>query len=353
MTDPVFFVPSRQFTAGEIAELTGAEIRTPERAANVVVALSSADQGGPGTLIFIDGKRSGSGLRHVEAAAILCTAEAAAALQSAPAAILVSSHPQRDFAAVGRLMFPVSVRPAALTGEGGISSAAHVDPLARLEPGTIIEAGAVIGPDVEIGRGTVVAANAVIGASCRIGRDSHIGPGVVIQNALIGDRVILHAGAHVGQDGFGFVAGRAGPEKIPQLGRVVIQDDVEIGANTTIDRGALSDTVIGEGTKIDNLVQIAHNVRIGRFCLIAGQCGLAGSTTLGDGVMLGGRAGVSDHVTIGSGAAVAAASGVMHDVPPGERWAGAPARPVKEFFREVAMIRKLAGNRASKGQGDD
>lgn len=353
MTDPVFFEPSRQFTAGEIATLTGAEIRTPERAANVVFALAPANQGGAGTLVFVEGRRNAAGLEHVEAAVLLCTEDVADLARTISAAVLVSRHPHRDFAAVGRLMFPTAAQPAAMTGETGISAAAHVHPQARIEPGAVIEAGAVVGPGVEIGRGTVVSPNAVIGASCRIGRDSHVGPGVSVQNALIGDRVILHAGVCIGQDGFGFVAGRTGPEKVPQLGRVVIQDDVEIGANSAVDRGALSDTVIGEGTKIDNQVQVAHNVRIGRFCLIAGQCGISGSVTLGDGVMLGGRAGIADHVTINSGAAVAAASGVMHDIPAGERWAGLPARPVKEFFREVAMIRKLAGRRAKQGHGDD
>ena len=140
------------------------------------------------------------------------------------------------------------------------------------------------------------------------------------------------------------------PEKIHQCGRVVIQDDFEIGENTTVDRGALSDTVIGEACKIDNLVQIAHNVRIGRACLIAALCGISGSVTLGDGVMLGGSVGLADHITVGSGAAIAARSGVMNDVPPGERWAGAPARPIKDFFREVAAIRKLTGDKAAKGQ---
>ena len=147
----------------------------------------------------------------------------------------------------------------------------------------------MIGPLAAIGAGTIVAPNAVIGRFCQIGRDCYVGPGASIQYALIGNRVIIHAGAKIGQDGFGFVAGARGPERIPQIGRVVIQDDVEIGANTTIDRGAMADTIIGEGTKIDNLVQIAHNVRIGRGCIIAGHCGISGSVTMGDYVMLGGR----------------------------------------------------------------
>lgn len=348
MSDPVFFAPSRRYTADEIAVLTGAELRTPERAGNHISRLAPAGEGGPDTLIFIDGKRHASLLDGSDAAALLCTDDVAH-LARGGMAVLVSRHPQRDFAAVGRLLFPTAVRPAPLSGETGISAAAHIHASAMIEPGAIVEPGAVIGPEAEIGSGTLIAPNAVIGAGCRIGRDGYVGPGASVQNALVGNRVVIHGGARIGQDGFGFVAGRAGPEKIPQIGRVVIQDDVEIGANTAIDRGAMSDTVIGEATKIDNLVQIAHNVRIGRACLIAALCGISGSVTLGDGVMLGGGAGLADHVSVGAGAAIAAHAGVMHDVPAGERWAGTPAQPIREFFREVALIRKLTGDRTGKG----
>jgi UDP-3-O-[3-hydroxymyristoyl] glucosamine N-acyltransferase len=350
MTDPVFFAPSRQFTASEIAALVGAEIRTPGRAERVVVALASADKGGDGTLIFIDGKRNAGMLEGVQAAAVLCSEDVADAIPG-DIAVLVSRRPHQDFATIGRLMFPASAKPVAFTGEAGVSPAAYVHADATVETGAIVEAGAVISPGAEIGKGTIVAPNAVIGAGCRVGRGSYVGAGSTMQNALIGDGVILHAGVRIGQDGFGFVPGKAGPEKIPQLGRVVIQDDVEVGANTTIDRGTLSDTVIGQGSKIDNLVQIAHNVRIGRFCLIAGLCGISGSVTLGDGVMLGGSVGLADHVSVGAGAAIAARSGVMHDVPAGERWAGSPARPIRDFFREIAIIRKMSGDKR-KGQRD-
>jgi UDP-3-O-[3-hydroxymyristoyl] glucosamine N-acyltransferase len=217
-----------------------------------------------------------------------------------------------------------------------------------VEEGAIIEAGAVIGPGVGIGSGTIVAPNAVLGRYCQIGRDGYVGPGASVQYALIGNRVVIHGGARVGQDGFGFVGGAKGPERMPQIGRVVIQDDVEIGSNTTVDRGAMADTVIGEGTKIDNLVQIAHNVRIGRGCIIAGHCGISGSVTLGDFVMLGGRVGIADHLTIGDRVQVAASSGLMYDIPAGERWAGMPAQPMRDFFRELSAIR----NFTKHGRGD-
>lgn len=351
MNDRAFFAPARDMTAAEIALLTGAELATPDKADNRVSTLAAANVGGDEALVFVVGRRNAAMLDGVRASVLICDAEVAG-LVGDRMAVLVSADPQRDFAMVARLLFPRASRPAPLTGESGISPAAHLHPEARLEEGVVIEAGAVIGPGAEIGSGTIVAPHAVVGPNCRIGRESYVGPSVTVQHAFLGDRVVLHAGVRLGQDGFGYVAGRNGPDKVPQLGRVIIQNDVEIGANTTVDRGALGDTVIGEWTKIDNLVQIAHNVRIGRACLIAGQCGLSGSVTLGDGVMLGGSVGVADHVTIGSGAAIAARSGVMGEVPPGGRWAGAPAKPMREFFREVSAIRRLAEGRSQNKEGD-
>jgi UDP-3-O-[3-hydroxymyristoyl] glucosamine N-acyltransferase len=308
--------------------------------------------GGPGRLVYIDGRRSAGIMKRVSAAAILCPAELAPDVPPGIAQLLTPT-PQKAFALVGRTLYPDSVQPGRWTAMSGISPLAYVAETARVETGAVIEAGASVGPGAAIGAGTIVSPAAVIGPGCRIGRDGYIGPGVTIQCALVGNRVIIHQGAAIGQDGFGFVAGPNGAERIPHVGRVIIQDDVEIGANSTIDRGTLNDTVIGEGTKIDNLVQIAHNVVTGRHCLIAGHCGLSGSVTLGDGVMLGGRVGIADHIKIGTGAQVAASSGVMHDVPPGERWAGMPARPVREFFREVAAIRSLIKPKTKRGDRDD
>lgn len=351
MSDPVFFTPTRLFTAGEIAALTGAELRTPEYSDIQIANLASADSGGKDALVFVEGRRNAGLIAKVQAAALLCPQDFAEQVPQG-VALLISDRPQHDFAMVGRLMFPAAARPEAMTGETGISPAAFIHDDSFIEEGAIIEAGAIIGPQAQIGAGTLIAPNAIIGPSCRIGRDCYIGPGVTIQHALLGDRVIIHAGASIGQDGFGYIPGGKGLEKSPQLGRVIIQDDVELGANTTVDRGALSDTVIGEGTKIDNLVQIAHNVRIGRFCVLAAHCGISGSVTIGDGAMLGGRVGIADHLEIGSRAQIAAAAGVMSNIPAGERWGGAPAQPMKMMMREIATLRAMArSDRKEKRNG--
>jgi UDP-3-O-[3-hydroxymyristoyl] glucosamine N-acyltransferase len=350
MADPVFFVPSSTYTVGDLATLTGAQLVNPAHADRPVLGIASAEAGGDGMLVYIEGKRNEALIPHLTAAALLCNPRVAAKVPP-HVAVLASDAPQYAFASVARLLYPTAARPGPMTRETGISSAAFVEDGAHVEEGAIIEAGAVVCSGASIGRGTIIAPRAVVGPFCRIGRDCFIGAGTSIQTALIGDRVVIHAGVQVGQDGFGYVPGKNGPEKIPQIGRVIIQDDVEIGANTTVDRGGMADTVIGEGTKIDNLVQIAHNVRIGRGCIIAGHCGLSGSVTLGDFVMLGGRVGLADHVAVGSGARLAASSGVMDNVPAGEIWAGAPAIPMRDFFREVASVRKLAGLKSRKGEG--
>lgn len=260
---------------------------------------------------------------------------------------LVSREPYRAFARVAAAFYPSSVKPMSLFHATGVSPGAMVHPEARLEPGVIVDPGVVIGPKAEIGSGTVVQAGAIIGPQVRIGRDCGIGAGATVLNALIGNRVIIHGGVRIGQDGFGFAMGPAGHLKVPQIGRVIVQDDVEVGANTTIDRGATRDTVIGEGTKIDNLVQIAHNVSIGRHCIIVAQVGISGSSVLEDFVALGGQVGVIGHVRIGMGAQIAATSNVNSDVPPGARWGGTPAKPVREWFREVTALKNLAARRVA------
>jgi UDP-3-O-[3-hydroxymyristoyl] glucosamine N-acyltransferase len=351
MADPVFFVPARRFTALEAANLTSATLLDPALADVAINGIASASEGGAGMLVYVEGSKAKLA-ETLDAAAVFCPENVAPKVPPG-IAVLVTRRPQTAFATIGRLMFPAAASPQVLTGETGISPRAHVDPAARLEPGVIVEAGAVIGPLVAIGSGTIVGPNAVIGQNCQVGRDSYIGPGVTLQAALLGNRVIVHAGARIGQDGFGFAAGASGPERVPQIGRVVIQDNVEVGANTTIDRGAMADTAIGENTKIDNQVQIAHNVRIGRNCLIAGRTGISGSVTVGDGVLMGGGVGIADHITIGAGAQLAADSAHMHNVPPGEVWAGSPAEPMIAMMRGVATLRKLTAERSKRSKKND
>jgi len=338
-----FFAPVRSLNVAQVAELVGANLHHPALGEVEITAFAPLDNAGPGALTFIEGKRHLDLLQQLVAAACLCPPELASKVP-ANVAVLISSHPQRDFSALGRLLFPQSVHPLSSCGEAGLSPHAHIHDSVELEEEVTIEAGAVIGKNVEIGRGSVIGAGTVIGENCKIGRDCYFAPGVSVQYAFIGNRVRLYAGVRIGQDGFGYIGGAQGIEKIPQLGRVILQDDVEIGANSTIDRGALSDTIIGEGTKIDNLVQIAHNVRIGRFCLIAAQCGLAGSCSVGDGTQIGGATGIADHIKIGAHVQIAATSGVMNDIPDGEKWGGSPARPFKQWFREVAALRSMSRN---------
>ena len=348
MADPIFYEPLENVTIGQIAGLTNGVLVDTSLANRTVKRLASLSDSGPDALVFIENKKHAQNLAGLKAAGILCTDDIKASVPR-NVAIIVTRHPQQDFAAIGRALYPNAVSAHLWSGQTGISAHAIIDSSAEIEDNVTIEAGAIIGAKVSIGSGTVIAANVVIGNGCKIGRDCYVAPNSSVQYAFLGNRVLLHPGVRVGQDGFGYVSGKAGLEKMPQLGRVIIQDDVEIGANTTIDRGALADTVVGEGTKIDNLVQIAHNVRIGRHCVIAAQCGISGSVELGDMTMLGGSVGIADHVKIGSRVEIAAASGVMNNIPDGERWAGAPAQPFKQWFREIASVRAMTRTKKESG----
>jgi UDP-3-O-[3-hydroxymyristoyl] glucosamine N-acyltransferase len=324
-------------SAGAAAALAGISLANPEQANTMLHGIASLEAASAGDLTFIVSKTMSVMGAQLHAAAVICSAECVPSIPEG-IAVLVSSKPKDSFAVIGAAMYPASMLAQQFPSD---ARQACVAKTAQIEEGAQICAGAVIGEHVSIGAGSVIGPNASIGQGCQIGRNCQIGAGVTITHALIGNGVILNPGVQIGQDGFGYVPGKSGLQKMPHIGRVIIQDNVEIGANSTIDRGMLDDTVIGEGTKIDNLVQIAHNVRIGRNCVIAGLCGISGSVTVGDWVMLGGSVGLADHVSIGDGAQIAARAGVMNDVPAGEKWAGAPAQPLREFFREVAAMRAL------------
>ena len=349
-----FFPPHAGVTLAALAAQTGAELQDESQGERIVRSVSPVSRAKEGDVCYILSRRNKEELVTCQAAAIFCE-KPLLSLIPAHVPVLLAKSAQTAFALAGAILHPTALKPIRMTTEPArISPAAYVDPTAKLEDGVEVEAMAVIGADVEIGSGTRIGPGAVIGPGVRIGRDCVIAGGATIQVALVGNNVIIHNGARIGQDGFGYAPGPRGMLKIVQIGRVIIQDHVEIGANTTIDRGTMDDTVIGEGTKIDNLVQIGHNVRIGRHCGIVSQVGIAGSTVIGDGVMIGGAAGINGHIKIGDGAQIAAMSGVLAEVPPGEKYGGVPARPLKDYLREVADTLSRYDSRAKeKGTSND
>jgi UDP-3-O-[3-hydroxymyristoyl] glucosamine N-acyltransferase len=346
---PDFVTPNCELTTGEIAALTRAKLRDGDPADRRINNIAPLDTAGPSDLSFLDNSKYLGDAASTRAGACLVGPRFVGAVPSG-IAVLETAHPYPAFVAVTRKLFPEALRPRSLYGTEGRAASAQVHPTARLEAGVTVDPLAVIGPRAEIGAGTLIGPGAVIGPDVHIGRDCAIGGNASVLCALIGDRVIIHPGARIGQDGFGYLPSPKGHQKVPQTRRVIIQDDVEIGANTTIDRGATRDTVIGEGTKIDNLVQIGHNCLIGRHCLIVSQVGISGSVRVGDFAMLGGQAGIADHVTIGAGALLGARAGVMSNVPPGGRWVGYPAEPAIDWKRGVAAVRRLV-RRGRKSEG--
>ncbi len=346
MSDPVFFERACTPTLAEIIAWTGAKVTEGADLSLTISGVAPLDMGEPGTLVFLENPKYADMLPKTRATACLVAEKSAVHVPACTVALVVAD-PYRAFANVVGRLYPDAMRPGSLFGSTGVSPGSYVHPEARLESGVTVDPGAVVGPRAEIGAGTVLGPNCVIGPGVRIGRDCSIGAQTTILHALIGDRVIIHGGTRIGQDGFGFAMSPRGHLKVPQVGRVVVQDDVEIGANATIDRGANRDTVIGEGTKIDNLVQIGHNVTIGRHCVIVSQVGISGSTDVGDFVAMGGQAGLAGHIRIGMGAQIAAQSGVMGHVPAGERWGGSPATPMRDWLRRHALLEKLSVERNS------
>lgn len=317
MADPRFFKNAGPITLARLAEITGATLSAPDAASRPMLDVAPLDVAGAEQLSFIDNIKYRDQFVTTRAGACFA-APVMAGHAPAGLVLLLTETPYKAYALAAQAFYPDQVR-----GSGEISPRAAIHPTARLGGGVTIEDFAVIGEGVEIGDG------------------SHIGAGATISHAIIGKNTRIYPGCRIGQDGFGFAIDPRGHVKVPQLGRVMIGSHVEIGANTCIDRGAGPDTVIGDGTWIDNLVQIGHNVKVGRGCVIVSQVGISGSTVINDYVVIAGQAGIAGHLHIGKGARIGAQAGVMRDVEPGSDVLGSPAAPIREKMREFAMINRL------------
>ena len=335
MADQRFFNRLGPFTLTQLAALADAELVNGAEKGVEYVDIAPLDRADKTEVSFFDNRKYLGQFRASKAGVILVRPEFAseAPLQTV---LLVSNDPYRAYAKVAQAFYPFSA-PKTFCHPSAV-----IEPSAKLGEKCEVGAGVYIGNFVEIGDRVKVGPNASVMDGVTIGDDVVIGANVTISHCVMGHRVTILPGTRIGQDGFGFAMSAAGHERVPQLGRVIIEDDVDIGANAAIDRGAGPDTVIGAGSKIDNLVQIAHNVKVGRGCVITGQCGISGSTKLGDFVSMGGQSGIAGHLTIGAGAQIAAQSGVIGDVSSGVVVGGLPARPRRDWLRATALLMKMA-----------
>jgi len=341
MADPRFYSVHGPFTLADLAIVSAARLSPGADEALRLMDVAPLHTAGPGEISFLDNRRYTEAFAASRAAACVVSPDM---VTRAPAgmALLISDRPYKAYALIAGAFYPEA-------GTEYTGDPAHpIDASAIIGEGSRIGPGVAIGPRAEIGRRCRIAANVVIGPSARIGDDCLIGPAASLTHCLIGNRVVIEGGARIGQEGFGFATGEEAFVKVPQLGRVIVGDDVGIGANTTIDRGSGPDTVIGQGSMIDNLVQIAHNVELGRGCIIAAQVGISGSTKLDEYVVIGGQAGFAGHLRIGRHARIAAKSGVMRDIPAGATYGGFPAMSIREWHRQtVALSRLTDGKRKS------
>ncbi|MEJ0094387.1 MAG: UDP-3-O-(3-hydroxymyristoyl)glucosamine N-acyltransferase [Methylocella sp.] len=358
MNDPIFFLRAMRLSLADIVACTGASVAAGTDLSLLLDGAAPLDEAGRGDFAFFDNSEKIDLLESSRAAACFVQPRHASRVPSSVLA-LVTDEPAQAFAIALARMFPTADWPGSSFATAGVNPGASIHPEARLEPGVTIDPGVVIGPRAEIGSGSIIGANSVIGPDVRIGRDCSIGAQVTLGNALIGNRVVVHSGARIGQAGLRRDSSRLGDRagalsaRMPQIGRVIIQDAVEIGANSTVDRGGCRDTVIGEGSRIGNLVQIAADVRIGRQCHILPQSCICDSTELGDFVFVEGQAGLAARLRIGAHAKISAQSGVIEDIPARARFGGYPARPLRAWLRSLAVIERLTrGNAPTDASGD-
>lgn len=341
MADNRFFDKINGLTLAQIAK--AADVVLPENADESRVFKDVADlktaNGDDVSWAFIPKVRED--LKNTKAGAVIVPQKFVSFVPNGCLA-LVAKDAHRSYGLLAQAFYPTIV-------DGVIHPSAVIDPSAKLGEGCCVDAGAVIGENVQLGDRCHIGANAVIGRGVQMGNDCIVGPTATVSHCIAGNKVYIYAGAHIGQDGFGFaMSPEFGPTKVPQLGRVVIGNDVEIGSCTTVDRGAMGDTVIGDGTRIDNLVQVAHNVKLGRCNVMVSQVGIAGSCEFGDFVVAGGQAGFAGHLKIGTGAQIAAQSGMMADIAPGDIVMGSPAVNHKEYMRQVLAVRNLTKKKEGK-----
>ena len=340
MSDNRFFTNKGPFSLEDLCHRSGATLSEPDKKELIFHDVAPLDSAGPKDISFLDNRKYVDQFKQTKAGACIIHPKM---VEFAPkeTVCILSPLPHKTYALIAQAFYPII---AAANGE--IAPSAVIHPTATLgencqiEPGVVIEAGAQIGNNCQIRANTVLRHGVVLGDDCLIGNN------VTLSHCLLGNRVVIYPGAQIGQRGFGFaIDPAAGFFTVPQLGRVLIGDDVEVGANSTIDRGAGPDTIIGNGTRIDNLVQVGHNVETGHYCVMAGQSGISGSTKLGDFVMLGGQSGLAGHLNVGTGVQIAGHSGVMRDIDAGANMMGYPAMPIKQFFKQVAVLKKMTTKR--------
>ena len=334
MADERFFQLAGPFDLAELAEISGAAISDSDAKGRKFTDVAPLSTAGAQHVSFLDNKKYIAAFTQTSAGVCLVDPSLA---DRAPAgmALLITPQPYHGYARIASAFYPASALLSGIHATATVSDSATVGDGIQIDAGAFVGNGAVIGANTRIGPNTVIEQGVHVGAGCQIAAN------VTLQCCDVGDAVILHPGVRIGQDGFGFAMGASGHEKVPQLGRVVIGDHVEIGANSTVDRGTGPDTIIGAGTKIDNQVQIGHNVQLGQGCIIVAQSGVSGSTEIGNLTVIGGQAGIAGHLKIGDGVQIAAKSGVMRNIESGHTVGGLPAQPMKNWLRSVSAVERL------------